>query len=103
MPNVGSWKIESEGEADEYLKDLLSKPEYRRVDELLLRAQAHVPDKEIRVYFINKGREMLRTYMHERIVGSSLSIVKNVGHCPHLSAPGPSKSATEEFLKNLHL
>jgi hypothetical protein len=62
MPNVGSWKIESEGEADEYLKDLLSKPEYRRVDELLLRAQAHVPDKEIRVYFINKGREMLRTY-----------------------------------------
>lgn len=42
-------------------------------------------------------------YMHERIVGSSLSIVKNVGHCPHLSAPGPTKGATEEFLKNLHL
>jgi sigma-B regulation protein RsbQ len=37
-------------------------------------------------------------YMHERIAGSSLSVVKNVGHCPHLSAPGPSKAATEAFL-----
>jgi len=42
-------------------------------------------------------------YMHERISNSTLSIVANVGHCPHLSAPGPSKSATEAFLKNLGL
>ena len=42
-------------------------------------------------------------YMHEQIATSSLSIVENVGHCPHLSAPGPSKSATEMFLKNLGL
>ncbi len=37
-------------------------------------------------------------YMHEKIANSSLSIVQNVGHCPHLSAPGPSKQATEAFL-----
>ena len=42
-------------------------------------------------------------YMHERIVGSSLSVVQNVGHCPHLSAPGPSKDATEAFLAGLGL
>jgi sigma-B regulation protein RsbQ len=40
-------------------------------------------------------------YMHHAIAGSALSIVKNVGHCPHLSAPGPSKDATEAFLKSL--
>ena len=62
MPNVESWKIESEAEADAYLKDMLSKPEYRRDDELLLRAQKHVPDAAIRVYFIDKGREMLKDY-----------------------------------------
>ena len=37
-------------------------------------------------------------YLHKRIAGSTLSVVENVGHCPHLSAPGPSKIATEAFL-----
>ena len=37
-------------------------------------------------------------YMQHAIAGSVLSVVKNVGHCPHLSAPGPSKAATEVFL-----
>lgn len=40
-------------------------------------------------------------YMHRNIAGSSLSIVANVGHCPHLSAPGPSKEAAEAFLGTL--
>ncbi|BBU33325.1 hydrolase (plasmid) [Burkholderia sp. THE68] len=40
-------------------------------------------------------------YMHREIAGSLLSVVRNVGHCPHLSAPGPSKHATEAFLKTL--
>lgn len=39
-------------------------------------------------------------YMHEKIANSTLSIVKNVGHCPHLSEPGPCKDATEAFLKS---
>jgi sigma-B regulation protein RsbQ len=42
-------------------------------------------------------------YMHNQISGSTLSIVANVGHCPHLSAPGPSKAATEAFLRGLNL
>jgi hypothetical protein len=62
MPNIESWTIDSEEEANDYLKDLLAKPEYRRVDEVLLRAQKYIPDARIRVYFINKGKEMLKGY-----------------------------------------
>ncbi|WP_118184196.1 alpha/beta fold hydrolase [Paraburkholderia phosphatilytica] len=40
-------------------------------------------------------------YMQRAIARSTLSVVKNVGHCPHLSAPGPSKEATETFLQTL--
>ncbi|MDE1181001.1 alpha/beta hydrolase [Paraburkholderia sp.] len=42
-------------------------------------------------------------YMRDAIAGSTLSIVDNVGHCPHLSAPGDSKAATDAFLKGLGL
>jgi sigma-B regulation protein RsbQ len=42
-------------------------------------------------------------YMHDAIAGSVLSIVDNVGHCPHLSAPGESKSATHAFLRKSSL
>lgn len=42
-------------------------------------------------------------YMHRAVAGSVLSVVENVGHCPHLSAPGPSKDATEVFLETLVL
>lgn len=42
-------------------------------------------------------------YMNSKIAGSTLSIVENVGHCPHLSAPGASKEATEDFLRRLEL
>jgi sigma-B regulation protein RsbQ len=37
-------------------------------------------------------------YMHRMLPDSTLRIVENVGHCPHLSAPGASVSAMEEFL-----
>ncbi|RFU49706.1 alpha/beta fold hydrolase [Paraburkholderia sp. DHOC27] len=40
-------------------------------------------------------------YMRRAIPGSTVSIVENVGHCPHISAPGPSKDATEAFLETL--
>lgn len=42
-------------------------------------------------------------YMHDAIAGSTLVVVDNVGHCPHLSAPGPCTQATERFLKDLAL
>ena len=37
-------------------------------------------------------------YLHRMISGSRLAIVKNIGHCPHLSAPGASLDAIESFL-----
>lgn len=37
-------------------------------------------------------------FMKRKVPGSTLSIVENVGHCPHLSAPGASIDATEVFL-----
>lgn len=40
-------------------------------------------------------------YMHRTIAGSTLSVVENVGHCPHLSAPCASTDAMERFLGTL--
>ncbi|WP_213233445.1 alpha/beta fold hydrolase [Caballeronia sp. NK8] len=40
-------------------------------------------------------------YLHRMIPGSTLSVVKNVGHCPHLSAPCASIDAIERFLAAL--
>ncbi|MDQ6611349.1 MAG: alpha/beta hydrolase [Gemmatimonadota bacterium] len=37
-------------------------------------------------------------FMHKAIPGSTLAIIENVGHCPHLSAPSLSLSAMESFL-----
>lgn len=37
-------------------------------------------------------------YMHQHIPGSHLAIVKNIGHCPHLSAPSASVDVIESFL-----
>jgi sigma-B regulation protein RsbQ len=40
-------------------------------------------------------------YVHRNLPASTLQIIENVGHCPHLSAPGASASAIEEFLLRL--
>jgi len=40
-------------------------------------------------------------YIHKLLPRSTLRIVDNVGHCPHLSAPGPSHEAIEAFLGSL--
>lgn len=37
-------------------------------------------------------------YMHCILPDSELKIIENVGHCPHLSAPGSSANAINEFL-----
>jgi sigma-B regulation protein RsbQ len=37
-------------------------------------------------------------YMHKMIPNSTLRVIDNVGHCPHLSAPGASVAAMERFL-----
>lgn len=40
-------------------------------------------------------------YMHRTIRGSMLRIIKNIGHCPHLSAPSACTEAMEDFLVTL--
>lgn len=40
-------------------------------------------------------------YLSEHLPKSTLRIVENVGHCPHLSAPGDSALAMDEFLATL--
>ena len=38
-------------------------------------------------------------YMHRTLPRSTLSVIANVGHCPHLSAPSPCTLAMDSFLK----
>ncbi|MGN6525642.1 MAG: alpha/beta fold hydrolase [Burkholderiaceae bacterium] len=40
-------------------------------------------------------------YMHRVLPRSTLRIIENVGHCPHLSAPSASADAMEDFLHEL--
>ena len=37
-------------------------------------------------------------YMHRVLPRSVLSVIDNVGHCPHLSAPGETIAAVRSFL-----
>jgi sigma-B regulation protein RsbQ len=37
-------------------------------------------------------------YMHRHLPRSTLSVIENVGHCPHLSAPSLSTRAIDSFL-----
>lgn len=60
-PAIHPFRIENEYEADDYLKSLLEKPEYRSVDEVKMRAQKYIKDDHLKIYFINKGKEMLKT------------------------------------------
>jgi sigma-B regulation protein RsbQ len=38
-------------------------------------------------------------YMVRTMPNATLKLIENIGHCPHLSAPGPSRDAMEEFLR----
>lgn len=40
-------------------------------------------------------------YMHAKLPNSTLAIIDNVGHCPHLSAPSLSSDAMHAFLAGL--
>ena len=42
-------------------------------------------------------------YLHRAIPGSTLRLIDNVGHCPHMSAPSASSAAITEFLDTLGL
>ena len=57
---VEPFMIESESEADDYLRDLLSKDEYRSLNEVNIRAQKYIKDVNMKNYFINKATELLK-------------------------------------------
>jgi hypothetical protein len=57
---VESYKIENESDADEYLKSLLEKHEYRSIDEVKLRAQKYIKDERLKNYFITKAKAILQ-------------------------------------------
>lgn len=40
-------------------------------------------------------------YLHRTLPRCALAVVDNVGHCPHLSAPGASADAVDQFLASL--
>lgn len=42
-------------------------------------------------------------YLNRQWPQSMLRVVDNVGHCPHLSAPGPCADAMEEFMASLRV
>jgi hypothetical protein len=57
--------IESESEADDYLRDLLKKDDYESVSEAMhevnMRARKYIKDQQLKKYFINKAKETLKT------------------------------------------
>ena len=59
-----TYKIESNTEADHYLKELFKIPKYRSMDEVLIRSH-DVKGDELRKYFIEKGRKMLREFVSD--------------------------------------
>lgn len=57
---IKKFKIESESGVDDYLKDLLAKPENRSMNELEYRAQELIIDEPLQKYFIRKAQELLK-------------------------------------------
>jgi sigma-B regulation protein RsbQ len=37
-------------------------------------------------------------YLHRHLPASTLHVIQNVGHCPHMSAPTESSHAIDAFL-----
>lgn len=60
-PAIQSFQIESEAEADDYLKSLLGRQEYRSMDEVRMRAQKYIINVKLKNYFIDKAAEILKS------------------------------------------
>ena len=58
---VEPFAIENELEADDYLRDLLEKPECRSMDEVHRRAQKYIKNDHLKNYFINKAKALLKS------------------------------------------
>jgi hypothetical protein len=58
---IEPFSIDDEVEALAYLNDLLKREEYRSMDEVERRAWKYIKDCNLRVYFINKAKEILKS------------------------------------------
>jgi hypothetical protein len=58
---IEPFQIENEQEADDYLRDLFKKPEFRSLDEVHVRARKYIKSDHLKNYFINKASEFLKT------------------------------------------
>jgi hypothetical protein len=61
---IGPFQIESEDEANSYLRDLLARPEYRSMVEVEHRAATYIRDPKLVDYFTSKAAEMLAAEPH---------------------------------------
>jgi hypothetical protein len=50
--NHDSTVRDSEGEAENYLQDLLARPEYRSMDEVQIRPQEYIKAEELKTFFL---------------------------------------------------
>jgi len=57
--SIEPFTIETEAEADQYLRDLLDKPQYRSMEEVERRAERYIRDESLSRYFIDKAREVI--------------------------------------------
>lgn len=56
---IEPYVISDKQEAEFYLKDLLKDPKNRHIDEVTLRANRLIKDREIRDYFISEAKKEL--------------------------------------------
>jgi hypothetical protein len=61
ISEIQSFRIDTESDADEYLDELLRDSKYRSMDEIEGRAQTLIKDEKIRDYFVERGKEKLKT------------------------------------------
>jgi hypothetical protein len=52
-------QLAGKDEADYYLEELFKEPAGRSMDVIYRRARDHIEDPALRMYFVNKGEEML--------------------------------------------
>jgi sigma-B regulation protein RsbQ len=68
--------------------------------------RADIPKVAAPVLIIQSSEDLIAPvcvgeYLHRMLPRSTLRILNNVGHCPHLSAPSASSEAMDEFLASM--
>ncbi len=62
---IGSFGIDNESEADDFLSSLLAEPQYRSMGEVNRRSHKLIKNDHLKDYFVEKAKEILETYGHK--------------------------------------